>query len=152
MDQIMKDNQVLHTELQAQRSLMDEKQQASNTRMTELEGVIAQMAQQGKQNSIELVNMGGQITAVFSQLNTLQNMLTQALGQQQQQQQPPQQQQQPPQQQQQQWQGGQSTTPSPPVFDPAQQHPNGAGTEQHSYGKGDSKGSGKAPGLNHNLY
>ena len=125
----------MQEELRNQQTQNAAKHEASARRMDDFEKVMTQLAEQGKSNTAELVNMRGQITAAFAQLNNLQSMWAQALQQQQQPQQHPQQQ-------------------HPPTsMDLGGPH---GMEEQSNYGKGNGKGVNDrvaaVNGLNHNLY
>ena len=100
---------------------------------------MTQIAEQGKSNRTELVHMSGQITAVLSQLNNLQSMLTQAFSQQQQQNTP--------QLNAAQQQSQQQQSTDVPTND-------NSSMEQSSYGKGDFKNAriAASSALNHNMY
>ena len=105
---------------------------------------MTQIAEQGQNNTQELMNMSGQITAVFAQLNNLQTMLSNALSQQQHQQLTAQ------------HTAAATATMSALTSFAAASTPmeKDARTQQSSYGKGDGKAArvSAAGGLNHNLY
>ena len=127
MERLAEENRQMQEDLQAQRVQNDAKQEAASKRMADLEGLIMKIAEQGKNNTTELVNMSEQITAVFTQLNNLQGMLSAALQQRQ--------------------------TLQPAVY--AEGPTNGEdGMDHNFYGKGDGKNAliAAAGSVNHNLY